>query len=207
MIVTDVVEYTRGKYKIFLNDEFAFVLYKGELRKYSIEHGCELDAGLVDEIMSDVLVKRARLRALNLLKSRDYTEMTIRNKLKESMYPEVIVDDAVKYVISYGYVDDLRYAKNYVRSHRESRSSRELEIRLREKGVSADIIDSALESEGIGKDEERELIRRLLVKKCRNIDVTERDNRRKVMAFMYSKGFRTDRVEQIMDELLLDITS
>ena len=42
MIVTDIVELDKKRSKIFIDGEFSFVLYKGELRDYSIREGHEL---------------------------------------------------------------------------------------------------------------------------------------------------------------------
>ena len=42
MIVTKVEPLSKTKYKIYLNHQFAFVLYKGELRSYKISDGREL---------------------------------------------------------------------------------------------------------------------------------------------------------------------
>ncbi|MCR5233826.1 MAG: recombination regulator RecX [Lachnospiraceae bacterium] len=206
MVVTGIVEYTKGKYKIFLNDEFAFVLYKGELRKYGIKQDGILSDDVYHELITVVLTKRAKLRALNLLKVRDYTVNSLRRKLKEGLYPDEVIDDAVEYVISYGYVDDLRYAESYIRSNKTSRSRHEIEQKLRVKGISGDIISEAFENEGPGEEEEEELIRRYLLKKCRSNDISDEASRRKIFAYMYNKGFAPDRVRRILDEVLLDIT-
>ena len=47
-----------------------------------------------------------KLRCMNLLKSRDYTVYQLKTKLKENGYPEFLIDTAIEYVASYGYVDD-----------------------------------------------------------------------------------------------------
>ncbi len=49
MIVTKVEPLSKTKYKIYLNDQFAFVLYKGELRSYKAD-GRELSEEELDEI-------------------------------------------------------------------------------------------------------------------------------------------------------------
>ena len=67
MVVTAVEEYTKNKYKIYLNDAFAFVLYKGDLRHYDIAPGKELTEEELTEIREAVLTKRAKLRAMHLL--------------------------------------------------------------------------------------------------------------------------------------------
>ena len=42
MLVTQVTEVTKSRSKVYIDQEFAFVLYKGELRLYEIEEGKEL---------------------------------------------------------------------------------------------------------------------------------------------------------------------
>ena len=67
MIVTKVEPLSKTKYKIYLNHQFAFVLYKGELRSYKISDGRELSEEELDEIREKILLKRAKKRAMHLL--------------------------------------------------------------------------------------------------------------------------------------------
>ena len=207
MTVTAVEEYTKGRYKIFLNDEFAFVLYKGELRKTGIERFTELEEGQIREIIDTIICRRAKERALNLLKSRDYTEKALRRKLKESLYPEEVIESTLRYVKSYGYIDDLRFAQNYVRSNVRIRSRKEMRFKLLEKGISEEAIEAAFEEEGGDDTTEDDLIRALLKKNLRNRDAQDRVVRQRIMARMYAKGFSINKVERLFDEVLLDITS
>ena len=64
MIVTKVEPLSKTKYKIYLNHQFAFVLYKGELRSYKISDGRELSEEELDEIREKILLKRAKKRAI-----------------------------------------------------------------------------------------------------------------------------------------------
>ena len=114
MTVTRIEELSRSRCKIYLEDSFAFVLYKGELRLYGVREQEELSEESYREIMQEVLPKRATLRCMNLLQSRPYTESKLRSKLKEGGYPQESVDSALAYVKSYHYVDDLQFAKDYI---------------------------------------------------------------------------------------------
>ena len=207
MTVTAVEQYTGGKYKIYLNDEFAFVLYKGELRRLGIEPGSELSPEHIREIVDGVILKRAKLRAMNLLKSRDYTERTLRRKLEEGLYPDEVIDEAVSWLKEYGYIDDYRYAASYIRNNKATKSRKELRLKLIGKGVSSETVDHAFEEEGDNPKEEDKLIRRLLTKKLRGADASGSAEKRRILAYMYAKGFSVDKVERILDEVLLDITS
>ena len=74
MVVTDITEVTKAKSRVFLDGEFAFVLYKGELRLYHIQVGQEMSTEVYEEIIHTVLTKRAKKRCLMLLQKKDYTE-------------------------------------------------------------------------------------------------------------------------------------
>ena len=51
MVVTKVEMLTKIKYKVYLDEEFAFVLYKGELSHYRIVEGTLLEEDTVQEIL------------------------------------------------------------------------------------------------------------------------------------------------------------
>ena len=109
MRITGIMPFGNSKYKIYIEDEFAFVLYKGELNKYGIKENIEFPLETYREIKSELLLKRGKLRAMNLLKNRDYTEYMLRRKLEEGLYPKDIIDEVLRYGMSFGYVDDCRY--------------------------------------------------------------------------------------------------
>ena len=73
MIVTQAVEAAKPRYRIYLDGQFAFVLYKGELRRFHIEEGQELPEESYQLIMTQILPERAKKRCMNLRQSRDYT--------------------------------------------------------------------------------------------------------------------------------------
>ena len=118
MIVTEIEPYTRTKFKVYLDGKFAFVLYKGELSRYGIRKEGEISAGIVEKIETEVVLKRAKLRAMHLLADMDRTEAGLREKLRQGLYPEDASEDAIRYVKSFGYLDDGRHAENFIRSRR-----------------------------------------------------------------------------------------
>jgi len=83
MLITKTEPVNKTKYAVSIDGEFAFVLYKGELHKYGISENRELAQDVFDEIMEHVLPKRAKLRCMNLLKSREYTRQQMEDKLRQ----------------------------------------------------------------------------------------------------------------------------
>ena len=153
MRVTRIEELSRSRYKVYVDDSFAFVLYKGELRLYHIKEGEELRTEDYRTIMQEVLPKRAKLRAMNLLQGREYTTSQLRTKLQQGYYPPEIIEQAIEYVAGFHYIDDLRYAVDYITYHENSRSRRRIEQDLQGKGISVvgDILDLAANINVINK--------------------------------------------------------
>ena len=84
MTVTRIEEVSSSKVKVYVDEEFAFALYKGELRKYGIKEEKELTETVYREITGEILPKRVKLRCMNLLQKKDYTRKQLADKLKKS---------------------------------------------------------------------------------------------------------------------------
>ena len=205
MVVTDIKDYKKGRYEIYLNDEFAFILYKGDMKALGIKEGLELSDEQISEIYDTVLTKRAKKRALNLLLKGDMTEAKLRSKLLDGKYPDSIVDEAISYCKSYHYIDDRRYAMSFISAKASSDSKNTIRRKLIEKGVSKDIIESCIEEyyveDEFNRDVERELIERLIRKKCKDISSLEYADKQKLIASIMRKGFSYYDVESVLTSI------
>ena len=201
MTVTSVVELDKKRCKIYLDGEFSFVLYKGELRDYNIMAGQEISDANYQEIIDVILPKRCKLRAMNLLQKKDYTEKQLRDKLSEGLYPVDIIDDAIHYVKAYHYLDDERYARDYITYHMSIRSRNRIIQDLTGKGISKDIFMPIVEELYVEEDSDVELdqIRKLLAKKHYDQEETDFKDKQKIMAFLLRKGFQMSDIRRAMD--------
>lgn len=205
MTVTRIEEVTKAKCRIDLDEEFAFVLYKGELRQYHIREGEELIGRCYEEIMGKVLPKRAKLRAMNLLKSRPYTEHDLRQKLSTNGYPIEVIEDAIAYVKSYHYLDDRRYALDYIAYRKETKTFCQLKQSLLQKGISGEMITECYD-QIVGEDKktlEEEQIIKFLCKKNYQAKSCSYEEKQRLMAALYRKGFSSDAIHHVLS---LDIT-
>lgn len=196
MIVTEIVEISKTKVRVYVDDEISFALYKGELRKLAIKKDSELSQETYDTIMNEVLSKRAKLRCMNLLKSRDYTESQLVTKLRQGLYPGDVINAAVAYMISYGYVNDIRYAKSYIECAGQTKSRRQIENDLMRKGISKEKIRQAYTqcSEEDSITAEEQLIHKLLEKKHFDRRNATYEEYQKMVGFLYRKGFLPDNI-------------
>lgn len=198
MEITKIQALTKQKYRIFLDGESAFTVYKGELSRYHLEEGAVLPPEVYEELVNGVLKKRAILRAMHILERTDKTEAQLRKKLEESEYPKEAVESAIAYVTSYGYLDDRRYAKHYIEWKKQGKGKARLKMELVQKGISREIIEEVLESTDFG--ETREMIRQIILKKRKtNIPMNEKEKQR-LYGFLMRKGFSSSDILAVMRE-------
>lgn len=134
----------KNRYKVRLIDGADFILYAREIDRYNIVENEELSEDVYKRIIDEVFIPRAKARALHLLEKQDRTEKNLRDKLKESGYPKEAVDVAIEYVSDYNYINDLRYAQNYIKYRRDKKSRRRIERELINKGIKKEIIEEAI---------------------------------------------------------------
>ena len=206
MLVTQISEVSKSRCRVYLDGQFAFVLYKGELRRFQIKVDEELPEESYREIMTEILPKRAKLRSMNLLQSRDYTRRQLADKLEQGDYPQECIEEAIAYVESYGYIDDKRYARDFIEYNLASKSRTRIETDLMRKGIGKEIIREAFEElDDLGvKQDELALACDLLRKKKYCADTATGQEQQKMYGFLYRRGFRHDIISKA---LLLDITS
>ena len=199
MQVTKVEALTKTKWKVELDGQFAFVLYKKEISRFGIEVNGELSEELYEQIKKNVVLKRAKLRAMHLLTDMARTESQLRDKLKRNMYPEDVISQAIAYVKSFGYINDERYVRNYIECRCQSKSRRQLEQELQfRKGVSPELIQQVYEE--LEPVDQCELIRKHLEKKhYRNAEADDRQ-KRSVIASLARKGFCMSDIISVMKE-------
>lgn len=77
---------------------------------------------------------------MHLLNDMWRTEAQLREKLTRNEYPADIVEAAISYVKSFGYINDYEYARSFIESRKERKAGREIYMQLVGKGVSRELI-------------------------------------------------------------------
>ncbi len=203
MIVTEIKELNAKKVLVTVDGHLAFPLYKGELRRYGLREEEEITPARWTELWDDVLTKRSCLRAMNLLQKKNYTKAELERKLRDNFYPEELISQALEYVISFHYVDDLRYAQDYIRYHSADRSRQRIRRDLLMKGIPSEIFEQAWEKFQADHEEwsEREQIRILLEKRHYDPELADEKERARTMAFLYRKGYSADTIYAVFSHL------
>ena len=211
MIITEITEFSKKKNKIsFENGEF-LVVYKGMTDTEATELPEETYAALFKE-----MVRYAKRRAMNLLIKSDRSVAEIRSKLSEDGHNPEIIAEVLKFLDSYGYLDDRRTAEQLVRAYREQKSIREIRSKLKMRGISDEDAEYAINTvynehsasmndagfEASAAEHEISVMVSQLKRSGmtpESIHALDRKDRDKLAAKFYRKGFKADNIRKVLD--------
>lgn len=152
--------------------------------------------------------ERAYQKCLYMLERRDYTESELRRKLKIKEFEPEAIDGAILRLKEYGFVNDRRFAEQYLRYHYTEYSRKMLSMKLLQKGIKAEMFDEVYEQMLKESDDspEREALCRVIETALRKAErkglsryELPADERNRIIASAYRKGFS---VSQINSELI-----
>ncbi len=204
MEITRMERVNKAKYNIYLDGEYAFSLYQKEIDQYHLKEGMELIPEIYNEIREEIIFFRAKQKALSLLKFMDRTKQQLHRKLRDAGYPEDIVERAIAYVDSFGYLSDERYASIYIRERKHRKSKLALKAELSHKGVPKETIEQVFEmeyQEEAEDDPEVIAIKKAIAKKNSNPGSLSWDEKQKLISSLYHRGFEIDKINQVLDSM------
>lgn len=181
---------------VSLADGTRIPLYAKEINAFGIHEEADISQDILEQIMQELLPKRAKLCAMHLLERQDRTEYQLRKKLLELFYPEEITEQAVAYVKAYHYIDDLRYAISYIEYRKDTKSLRQLSQELLQKGITPEIFAEAAAQ--IELPEEEAQIRRWMEKKHYIPGSSDQKERERMYRFLLRRGYSPQAIGRMM---------
>ena len=111
--------------------------------------------------------KNARRKAMLLLEHMDRTEKGLSDRLRQAGFSAEATEDAMNYVRSYGYLNDYRYAMNYISFRMGTKSRQKILQGLSGKGIDRETALAAWEEAAeIEEPDELAILRTTVEKKC-----------------------------------------
>lgn len=152
---------------------------------------------------SDEECKKAAEKAMSLLLHKDRTRKELSDRLYRAGFSEAASHEAMEYVEGFGYIDDRRYAENYIMFHGGKKSRKEISYKLLEKGISKELISQVMEEREPEELDEKNAIRVLVRKKLKGRLLSELsyEEKNKIKAFLGRKGFESEGIRSVLLEL------
>lgn len=196
MQITDLTPVGKTRTRVTIDYDQTLVLSNRDILQFDLRKDAEISeevwGKLCGKLRSDALLKCG-----SLLKDMDYTEKALSGKLTGSGFPEEVVREAVEAMKEAHYVDDRRFAGNYLHSHAGSRSRLRLRMDLLNKGISSDLADEVFtewEEENGSQifEEEVSQVHELLRKRHYDPETADWQETQKTKAFLMRKGYSAE---------------
>ena len=135
----------------------------------------------------------------NFCAYRDRSEKEVRLKLHSFGQSENMNEEIIQLLKNDSFIDDNRFAENYVRSKFRSSQWGKIKIKaqLQLKGIHSNIIKHHLD--GIDEENYHEAIKDLIAKWART-HISEKDRKAKLYRFLLSRGFENEIIMKYLND-------
>ena len=191
----------KGRYNVYINDDFAFGVDEEVLIKFELTKGLHITKEMQKKIENEDSYFKAYQRTLNYLSYSLRSEKQIRDYLVKHEL-EHYSDRMIEQLKSLRFIDDLNFAQSFVRSQANvnQKGPRTIEQDLKQKGISEINILTALDEYPYEQQLENaiELADKQWNKTSKS---SARESVQKVKRYLLNKGYSFEIVGEAMDEI------
>ena len=141
--------------------------------------------------------------AMKLLDIRKRSVFEIRKRLKQKEFEEEIINEIIKELFEYGYLNDEEFAEAYIndRINFNPRGNFLVKKELREKGVAEDIVNEKIK-ELFPAEKEKELAKKAAKKKRETLNKNLEKNKiyQKIGSYLQGKGYSAYIIREILED-------
>lgn len=192
----EVQKHSKDRVNVYLDEVFAFGL--AAIEAVHLHVGDELSDEQIAELKVADMIERAYMRTLDFLSYRPRSEAELyQYLLGRCSCSEDVADIVVQRLSRAGFIDDTAFAQYWVenRTAFRPRGQRALVYELRQKGVSADIVEAALMD-----FDEREAAWAVAEEQARKLEHLQADKfRKRLSGRLARRGFSYDLIREILD--------
>jgi len=148
-------------------------------------------------------------RAVLLLQIRSHSEAELIQKLMKKGFKQEEITEAILKLKEYHYIDDHKFAVDFITTHFSKDSKRKIVMSLFQKGVDSDITEAAFfeVAESFEVSLEEEALNNSIEKYIRHRSINNDEERQKLMAHLYRKGFSVNNIQRILEQRDLEYKS
>jgi len=187
---------------IYLDGRFGFGIDLENFVTLGLKVEQELSDEEVEKIVKKADFQKSLDKVLRFATTRPRSEREIKDYFKRKDFNELIHQSLLDKLKHFNLIDDEKFAKWWVEQRLEfkSKSKRDIEYELRNKGIKKEIIEKVL---GETKIDEEKMARQLLEKKAYKWkSLPARLARQKMLQYLAGKGFEWEVSERVVKKQL-----
>ncbi len=181
---------------MFVDESYAFSLSADALLDSRLVNGLDVTADDVAHFKKLSAEDKAYGLTLAYVVRRMRSEGELGDYLRRKQYVPELIEQIIERLRRLGFVDDAEFARRWVENRRllKATSTKKLQLELRQKKVSSDIIRTVLaEDETV----ERQVLKELVEKKRRQ---AKYQDPKKLMMYLARQGFSYDDIKTVLED-------
>ena len=194
MIITKLDKVGTKQVRLFFDEEKYCLLYYNEVRRLGFHEKDEVGQQEFEEL-NKLLLHRAKLKAMSLLKYQDRTKKELKERLMRAEFPEFITEGAIAYVESFGYINDEEYVRRYMEYKAGTKSRIQIKMDLRKKGIGTEILERIFDEY---EYEEDDVLEEQVQKRIRQKGSVTKENFQKYYGYFARKGFNSVKIIDLL---------
>lgn len=194
MIITKLDKVGTKQVRLFFDEEKYCLLYYNEVRRLGFHEKDEVGQQEFEEL-NKLLLHRAKLKAMLLLKYQDRTRKELKDRLMRAEFPEFITEGAIAYVESFGYINDEEYVRRYMEYKAGTKSRIQIKMDLRKKGIGTEILERIFDEY---EYEEDDVLEEQVQKRIRQKGSVTKENFQKYYGYFARKGFSSVKIIDLL---------
>lgn len=145
-ITTIQAQKRKGRYNIFIDGQYRFPISEEVLIQFQLHKGQEITNDQIETITNADSISKAYNKALDYLSYQLRTEKEIIQYLQQHKFTDFQIEPVLQRLRNQGYINDLEYAKSYVRTIAKTsdKGPKVIIQNLQKKGILENDIETAL---------------------------------------------------------------
>lgn len=192
----------KGRYNIYLDEEYAFPVDEAVLVKHVLFKGMEVTKEFQQQLEQEDNFSKAFSRAVNYLSYSLRSEKEVRDDLVKHEFSIETAINVIEKLKEMKYIDDLTYAESYTRTAANLNGKGPYNIRqeLKKRGIKETVIEQALLEYPMDQRVENGIAAaKKVLKRTKRSSSKETTN--KVRQGLMQKGFNNDEITEILNQV------
>lgn len=192
----------KGRYNIYLDEEYAFPVDEAVLVKHVLFKGMEVTKEFQQQLEQEDNFSKAFSRAVNYLSYSLRSEKEVRDDLVKHEFSLETAINVIEKLKEMKYIDDLTYAESYTRTAANLNGKGPYNIRqeLKKRGIKETVIEQALLEYPMDQRVENGIAAaKKVLKRTKRSSSKETTN--KVRQGLMQKGFNNDEITEILNQV------
>lgn len=203
-----LIDKRKQKFALLLDNGTSLELLAETILKNKLRKNQELSRIEIEKLLADDEFSRALAQATAYLSLRKVSQQQLERYLARKGYKTEIIQQVIADLNQRGILNDRRFAELFVKDRLKLKPAgpQKLELELLKRGVTYDVIKTALEP-ATEPETQKKIAQHLAQKKLRTLSSLDRkQQKQKLYSFLMSKGFESEIITEVIRSIFNEIS-